>query len=52
RSLGSCLDFCRLRGTQIFPIYQMDVKMDFLNGPPKEEFYVAQTVGFIDPDHL
>nr|GEX64720.1 retrovirus-related Pol polyprotein from transposon TNT 1-94 [Tanacetum cinerariifolium] len=34
-----------------FPIYQMDVKMEFLNGPLKEEVYVAQPDGFIDPDH-
>ncbi|GKE58752.1 retrovirus-related pol polyprotein from transposon TNT 1-94 [Tanacetum coccineum] len=34
-----------------FPIYQMDVKMTFLNGPLKEEVYVAQPEGFIDPDH-
>nr|GEW00982.1 retrovirus-related Pol polyprotein from transposon TNT 1-94 [Tanacetum cinerariifolium] len=34
-----------------FPIYQMDVKMTFLNGPLKEEVYVAQTDGFVDPDH-
>ncbi|GKA34675.1 retrovirus-related pol polyprotein from transposon TNT 1-94 [Tanacetum coccineum] len=34
-----------------FPIYQMDVKMAFLNGPLKEEVYVAQLEGFIDPDH-
>ncbi|GKE45420.1 retrovirus-related pol polyprotein from transposon TNT 1-94 [Tanacetum coccineum] len=35
-----------------FPIYQMDVKTAFLNGPLKEEVYVAQPDGFIDPDHL
>ncbi|GKD57975.1 retrovirus-related pol polyprotein from transposon TNT 1-94, partial [Tanacetum coccineum] len=33
-----------------FPIYQMDVKMKFLNGPLKEEVYVAQPDGFVDPD--
>nr|GFC69124.1 retrovirus-related Pol polyprotein from transposon TNT 1-94 [Tanacetum cinerariifolium] len=35
-----------------FPIYQMDVKTEFLNGPLKEEVYVAQPNGFVDPDHL
>nr|GEV16694.1 retrovirus-related Pol polyprotein from transposon TNT 1-94 [Tanacetum cinerariifolium] len=34
-----------------FPIYQMDVKMSFLNGPLKEKVYVAQPDGFIDPDN-
>ncbi|GJW71033.1 retrovirus-related pol polyprotein from transposon TNT 1-94 [Tanacetum coccineum] len=34
-----------------FPIYQMDMKMTFLNGPLKEEVYVAQPDGFFDPDH-
>nr|GEX35409.1 hypothetical protein [Tanacetum cinerariifolium] len=34
-----------------FLIYQMDVKMAFLNGPLKEEVYVAQLDGFVDPDH-
>ncbi|GJS85927.1 retrovirus-related pol polyprotein from transposon TNT 1-94 [Tanacetum coccineum] len=32
-----------------FPIYQMDVKTDFLNGPLKEEVYVAQQDGTSDP---
>nr|GEY68358.1 retrovirus-related Pol polyprotein from transposon TNT 1-94 [Tanacetum cinerariifolium] len=35
-----------------FPIYQMDVKTAFLNGPLKEEVYVAQPDRFVDPDHL
>nr|GFD18746.1 retrovirus-related Pol polyprotein from transposon TNT 1-94 [Tanacetum cinerariifolium] len=35
-----------------FQIYQMDVKMTFLNGPLKKEVYVAQPNGFVDPDHL
>nr|GEX47965.1 integrase, catalytic region, zinc finger, CCHC-type, peptidase aspartic, catalytic [Tanacetum cinerariifolium] len=35
-----------------FPIFQMDVKTDFLNGLLKEEVYVAQSDGFVDPDHL
>ncbi|GJU73244.1 retrovirus-related pol polyprotein from transposon TNT 1-94 [Tanacetum coccineum] len=35
-----------------FPIYQIDVKTTFLNGPLKEEVYVAQLEGFVDPAHL
>nr|GEU54489.1 retrovirus-related Pol polyprotein from transposon TNT 1-94 [Tanacetum cinerariifolium] len=34
-----------------FPIYHMDVKTSFLNGPSKEEVYVAQPDGFVDPNH-
>ncbi|GKB68550.1 retrovirus-related pol polyprotein from transposon TNT 1-94, partial [Tanacetum coccineum] len=34
-----------------FPIYQMDMKTSFLNGPLKEEVYVAQPDGFVNPDH-
>ncbi|GJS81147.1 retrovirus-related pol polyprotein from transposon TNT 1-94 [Tanacetum coccineum] len=33
-----------------FPIYQMDVKTAFLNGPLKEEVFVRQPDGFVDPD--
>ncbi|GJS02590.1 retrovirus-related pol polyprotein from transposon TNT 1-94 [Tanacetum coccineum] len=34
-----------------FLIYKMDVKIVFLNGPLKEEVYIAQPEGFVDPDH-
>ena len=42
---------CHLR----FKLYQMDVKIAFLNGLLKENVYVAQPKGFIDPhfsDHV
>ncbi|GJS85200.1 retrovirus-related pol polyprotein from transposon TNT 1-94 [Tanacetum coccineum] len=47
----ACLDFCRLCCATSFPIYEMDVKMAFLNGSLKEEVYVAQPDKFVDPDH-
>ncbi|GKD85165.1 retrotransposon protein, putative, unclassified [Tanacetum coccineum] len=34
-----------------FPIYQINIKTTFLNGPMKEEVYFAQPDRFIDPDH-
>nr|GFB44320.1 copia protein [Tanacetum cinerariifolium] len=33
------------------PIYQMDVKTSFLNGELKDEVYVSQSQGFVDPDY-
>nr|GEZ27897.1 retrovirus-related Pol polyprotein from transposon TNT 1-94 [Tanacetum cinerariifolium] len=33
-----------------FPIYHMDVKTPFLNGPLKEEVFVRQPNSFVDPD--
>nr|GFC09167.1 retrovirus-related Pol polyprotein from transposon TNT 1-94 [Tanacetum cinerariifolium] len=32
-------------------VYQMDVRTSFLNGELKEEVYVSQLEGFVDPDH-
>ncbi|GKC86349.1 putative ribonuclease H-like domain-containing protein, partial [Tanacetum coccineum] len=44
----------RIEAIRIFianAIYQMDIKTAFLNGELKEEVYVSQSEGFVDPDH-
>nr|GEU76037.1 hypothetical protein [Tanacetum cinerariifolium] len=54
-ALVACLEavwiFIAYAAHKSFPIYQMDVKMTFLNGPLKEEVYVAQPDRFVNPDH-
>ncbi|GJX65924.1 retrovirus-related pol polyprotein from transposon TNT 1-94 [Tanacetum coccineum] len=54
-ALVACLKVVRIfvayAAHKSFPIYQMDIKTAILNGPLKEEVYVAQPEGFIDPDH-
>nr|GEV78200.1 hypothetical protein [Tanacetum cinerariifolium] len=50
-TLGSCSDFVAYAAHKSFPIYQMDVKTEFLDGLLKEEVYVAQPDEFVDPDH-
>nr|GEW71668.1 retrovirus-related Pol polyprotein from transposon TNT 1-94 [Tanacetum cinerariifolium] len=50
-TLGSCLDFIAYAANKSFPICQMDVKTEFLNGPLKDEVYVAQPDRFVDLDH-
>nr|GEU32021.1 retrovirus-related Pol polyprotein from transposon TNT 1-94 [Tanacetum cinerariifolium] len=49
--LEAVQNFIAYAAHKSFPIYQMDVKMTFLNGSLKEEVYVAQPDRFVDPDH-
>ncbi|GKB20731.1 retrovirus-related pol polyprotein from transposon TNT 1-94, partial [Tanacetum coccineum] len=54
-ALVACLEAVRLFVAYVahksFPVYQIDVKTAFLNGPLKKEVYVAQPDGFVDLDH-
>ncbi|GJV02018.1 retrovirus-related pol polyprotein from transposon TNT 1-94 [Tanacetum coccineum] len=54
-ALGACLEavwfFVAYTAHKSFLIYQMDMKMTFLNGPLKKEVYVVQPDRFVDPDH-
>ncbi|GKD22436.1 retrovirus-related pol polyprotein from transposon TNT 1-94, partial [Tanacetum coccineum] len=44
-------DVLKNKASKNMAIYQMDVKIIFLNGELKEEVYVSQPEGFVDPDH-
>ncbi|GJW18538.1 retrovirus-related pol polyprotein from transposon TNT 1-94 [Tanacetum coccineum] len=46
--LEAVIIFVEYAAHKNFPIYQMDVKTTFLNGPPKEEVFVCQPDGFVD----
>nr|GFC24748.1 retrovirus-related Pol polyprotein from transposon TNT 1-94 [Tanacetum cinerariifolium] len=60
RQLESDAEMCMLEAVRLFiayaayksfTIYQMDVKTAFLYGPLKEDVYVNQPDGFVDPYH-
>nr|GEV79977.1 putative ribonuclease H-like domain-containing protein [Tanacetum cinerariifolium] len=46
---GAEVDFNNLESS--IPVYQMDIKSEFLYGTVEEEVYVCQLPGFEDPNH-
>nr|GEZ08872.1 retrovirus-related Pol polyprotein from transposon TNT 1-94 [Tanacetum cinerariifolium] len=54
-ALVACIEAIRIfianAASKNMTIYQMDVKTAFFNGELKEEVYVSQPKGFVDPDH-